>query len=549
MIVLHDYQQKLKDGIYHEWASVRNVLAVLPTGGGKSIVVSDIVLDGYRANLSQAVIAHRNELVTQMSKHLANRGIEHRIIGSKTTISEATNEHRKEFGRSFVNPSAHTAVIGVDTLISRKEANANWAKQIDRWIIDEAHHVLRENKWGKAVEMFPNAQGLGVTATPCRADGQGLGREYDGEFDAIVLGPSMRWLIENGYLSDYEIVCPQSDMHYEDSKKSKDGDWSSKTLKKVAKESRIVGDVVQNYIKYASGRKTIIFATDVETAGNIASRFKEAGIPAVALSGKTDISYRRQSIQQFRNGDVNILVNVDLFDEGFDVPDCEVCIMARPTASLGKYRQMAGRALRFVEGKTALIIDHVSNVIRHKFPDYETAWSLGPKEKQSRAQKDPDDIPLIACLNENCLQPFPKFMVACPYCGTKKPLPEPKERSVEMVDGDLVLLDRATLASMRAKMVLEDPASVGDRVAYATGNAVAGKAAVNKQMAKIKAHADLKHAIQQWAGIKRHQGHSDREIDRMFYITTGIDVLSALSGDQTRKDLENRRMMVESWYS
>ena len=141
-----------------------------------------------------AVIAHRNELVSQMASHVANRGIYHKVIGSTDTIKQITKQQRKEFGRSFVNPSASVAVIGVDTLISRQKELKDWAVQTKLWIVDEAHHVLRENKWGKAVDMFPHAIGLGVTATPMRADGKGLGREFDGVFDDMIIGPTMRQL-------------------------------------------------------------------------------------------------------------------------------------------------------------------------------------------------------------------------------------------------------------------------------------------------------------------------------------------------------------------
>lgn len=513
-----------------------------------SVIMSDFVLDGTQQNLTQAVIAHRNELVTQMSCHLANRGIYHRIIGSKTTVKQAAAEHRKKFGKSFVHPTANTAVIGVDTLIARYDQYKDWAIQVDRWIIDEAHHVLKDNKWGKAVKMFPNAHGLGVTATPCRADGHGLSRETDGVFDDMVVGPSMRWLIENNFLSDYEVVCPESDMRYEDKKKSKNGDWTNKALKEAASESKIVGDTVQNYIKYAAGRKAIVFATDIETASNMAENFRSYGINAVSLNGKSAPAYRAQSLEQFRTGEIPVLINVDLFDEGFDVPDCEVCIMARPTASLGKYRQMVGRALRYIPNKTALTIDQVSNIVRHGLPDKETVWSLGRKEKQSRGVKDPDDIPMTICLNETCVKPYEKFRTCCPYCGTAKPLPEPRNRNVEMVEGDLILLDIEALRKMREATIVEDPASVAERVKHAAGP-IAGQAALNRQIAKKQEHDKLIAAIQQWAGIERHRGFSDSEINRKFYLTMGTDVLTVLNGSRTAKEMEASRQIIEGWYS
>lgn len=544
MIILRPDQQELKNSIYHSWNNgAKHVLGVLSTGGGKSVIASDIVLDGARMNIQQTVIAHRNELVSQMSMHVAMRGIPHRIIGSDSTVRQITRFHRKEFGRSFVNPSARTAVVGVDTLISRSDKLKNWAAQTSQWIIDEAHHVLRENKWGKAVEMFPNARGLGITATPLRADGKGLGQEFEGVFNVMCLGLEMRGLIEINALADYEIVCPASDIEVDPAEIGTTGDWSSQKLKKAAKKSHIVGDVVEAYCRYATGKQAICFATDVETAGDIATNFNSVGIRAASLSAKTNFTVREKYISEFREGKLAILVNVDLFDEGFDVPACEVVIMARPTASLGKYRQMVGRALRVSPGKAyGLIIDHVSNVIRHGLPDKYIAWTLSRRDKRGKQERDPDEIPLRVCVA--CAKPYERFLLKCPYCGAMPPLPAPRDRSIDVVDGDLILLDKATLDKMRREAVLEEPQSVAERVHKAAGG-VAALYHKNKQIAKIQKQNELKHVIAQWAAIERAKGLSDREIDKKFYLITGIDVLTALSNSDNYETLTNR---IRGWY-
>lgn len=540
----HD-QQDLKAAIYEEWQhGARNVLAVLSTGGGKSVIMSDIVLDGVRDNKQQVVIAHRNELVGQMSGHIAKRGIPHRIIASDKTVGMITRQHRENYGRSFVNPSARTAVIGVDTLISRYDQLKDWIAQTDTWKIDEGHHVLRENKWGKAVEMMPRAIGLGVTATAIRADGKGLGRSADGVYDSMRVGLDMRSLIGIGALSDYEIVCPASDLHIDESELSANGDWSNAKLRKAAKESRIVGDVVGAYAQYAYGRKAICFATDVETAGEIARKFTDAGIPAASLSALTNPAVREKYIAEFKSGKLWVLVNVDLFDEGFDVPACDVVIMARPTASLGKYRQMVGRALRWVAGKIALIIDHVSNVLRHGLPDKFIAWSLARRDKRAKQEKDPDDIELIVC--KFCTKPHERFRLLCPYCGKAPPLPVPRERSIAMVDGDLILLDRAKLEEMRKATEIESPGNLAGRVAAVAG-VNAGAGAANRQIEKIAAQERLKETIALWAAIGRQQGFEDRQLYRKFYLTTGIDVLSALDGARTRIEYEELTKRIEGW--
>lgn len=574
-VILREDQVKLKSDVYNSWnAGNRNVLAVANTGFGKSVVMSDIVLDFQNASRRATVIAHRNELVTQMSGHLAKRGIHHRIIGSDQTIAQVIRKHKETFGRSFVNHSAPSGVIGVDTLKARKDDVAAWCRQIDLWGIDEAHHTVGNwytdehgnpvylttgeykprvtaNKWGAAVQMFPNALGMGFTATPSRADGQGLGWHSDGVFHDMVQGPSMRWLIGNNNLSDYELVCPTSDLkNIENEKRAKEGDWTHQAMRKAVKEDggKIIGNVVENYIKYAYGRKAIVFATDIETAEEMAQQFNMLGIRAASVNGKSSPTWREQSLRQFSTGEIRILINVDLFDEGFDCPDAEVCIMARPTASLGKYLQMVGRVLRYVAGKVALIIDHVSNIIRHGFPDKLRIWTLDRREKRAKQAKDPDEIELTVCQKCDPPRPYEKFRTCCPYCGAEKELPEPRSRSVDMVEGDLILLDRETLERMRAAAMLESAGDVSARVAYTAGP-IAGKAAANRQQEKIIAQSQLKESIAQWAAFERLKGYDDREIHKKFYLTTGVDVLTALGSDNDCKKFEEMNEIVKGWYS
>lgn len=545
-ITLRDYQQQAVNEVYNSWKhGNRNVCVTISTGGGKSVIMSYIALSYKKQHKNVAVIAHRNELVSQMSCHLARAGIVHRVIASKTTIAQITRKHRVLFGKSFISPTELTAVVGVDTLISRYESLRAWAQQISLWEIDEYHHCTVNNKWGKAVQLFQNAYGLGVTATPCRADGQGLGRHADGYTDDLIVGPSMRMLINRGYLADYEIVCPKSDLKVDDSQVSANGDWSNQTLRKAAKKSKIVGDVVQNYIKYAKDRQAIVFATDVETADEISKDFNEHNIKAVSLNGNSNPAYREQSLDLFGKSEIQVLVNVDLFDEGLDINGCDVVIMARPTASLGKYLQAVGRALRPAPGKTALIIDHVSNVIRHGLPDIPREWTLDRRQKRAKAERDPDEIELTVC--KNCLKPYEKFRTVCPYCGNEKPLPEPRSRSIEMVEGDLVLLDRAALERMRRGTILESPGSVAERVARVAGP-IAAKGVANRQTEKITAQKELKEAIAQWAAIERSRGFTDREIYRRFYLSTGMDVLTALDGSRSRQDYLTTAERVRGWY-
>lgn len=545
MIELREDQRQLKGGIYGAWNNgVKNVLGVLPTGGGKSVITSDIILDGTNSRLTQAVIAHRTELVSQMAMHIARRAIPHRVIAPKAVVSQITAEQFQTFGKSFVNESAACSVVAVDTLNARAEQLQAWANQIDRWVIDEAHHVIAANKWGKAVLMFPNALGLGVTATPSRADGQGLGIHADGVFGHMVCGPTMRELINMGALTDYEIVVPASDFTIDESAIGSTGDFSQSKMREASQKSHIVGDVVQNYYAYAFGKRAICFATDVETATNIALNFQHAGIPAAAVSAKTPTVVRNDAIRRFKNGEYLVLVNVDLFGEGFDVPACEVVIMARPTASLGVFLQQFGRALRTADGKThGLIIDHVSNYKRHGLPDKPHFWTLDRRDKKAKKEKDPEDIELRAC--PNCARPFERCLPGCPRCGWQ---PEPAtggRGAIEQVDGDLMLLDRATLEQMRQAIELVSPAEKAAQTKFAAGSSF-GNQAADQQQIRIDAQDRLRSAIEQWAGIGRYNGRSDRELYKRFYLTTGVDVLSALA--LSRPEMEKLAETVESWY-
>lgn len=534
----------------------RNVLGVAVTGFGKSVVMSHRVKKRHMLGASEIVIAHRRELVSQMSGHVARVGIPHRVIASKDTISQIINEHRREFGRSFINPDAHTAVAGVDTILARADTLRKFLNNIDRWYQDEAHHCVGNdwmggtrpgNKWGRAISLMPNATGEGYTASPIRSDGLGLGVHHDGPFAQMVLGPTMRQTIDAGNLCDYQIAreVPDAGIDVTDEDLTGSGDYSPAKLKLKADRSRIVGDVPQQYVKHAFGKRAICFATDVENAGKIAEKFNAIGIPSAAVSAETPSDVRAEYIRRFRDGRIWVLVNVDLFGEGFDVPACEVVIMARPTASLGLYLQMFGRALRLMSGKLyGLIIDHVGNIKRHGLPDKPHAWTLDRRDSRGKKTDDPDLIPQTAC--KTCTRPYARILRACPWCGAVPPLPPPAGRTIEMVDGDLELLDMAACAAMRAATVLDDPADVKARVAGAAGGAAATFQA-NKSMAKHAAQNRLKLAYAQFAAIRRMSGETDSAIHRRLYLALGMDMLTALNADRSAGDYESTAGKIEGW--
>lgn len=546
--ILHPHQLKADAEIVGAWDSGhKNVVYVLPTGGGKSINVSYDVARDAMNGVADVTIAHRQELVGQMSLHVARAGVKHRIIGPSNVIANITAEHRREFGRSYIDPDARSAVAGIDTLKSRFDDLKEWGKQVGKWRIDEAHHVLRANKWGVVDELFPNALGLGVTASPQRPDGQGLGRHSDGLFDHMVLGPGMRELIDMGYLTDYQFVIPISD-YPEDLPIGPSGEITPKSMKEASEKSQIVGDVVVNYCKFAYGKQAIVFATDVETSTKMAQRFNMFGISAASVSANTPDDVRSEYVRRFRAGLIRVLVNVDLFGEGFDLPAIEVVIMARPTNSLVVYLQQIGRALRLLSGKFyGLIIDHVSNFKRHGFPDKPRNWSLDRRDKRAKRLPDPDEVKKTSCLK--CYKPFDAVYRCCPYCNEPVPTLAPAGgggRNIEQVDGDLMLLDASVLAEMRKAIKLPSPADVGNRAGFMAGGGI-GTHMANKQVDKIAAQQELGQALDLWAGQRVAMGETVDVAYRRLYLATGSTVFDLMHKDRTTADYNASREMVEGW--
>lgn len=522
---LRGYQENLLGDVDEAYRrGAQNVLAVMPTGAGKTVVFSEQIR---RHNGASCAIAHRQELVTQISQALARDGVMHRIIGPSSVVREAVQNHTEELGRDYYDPSARCAVAGVDTIIRRADDLKSWAEQVTQWVQDEAHHLLRKNKWGAAVSLFPNARGLGVTATPERADGAGLGRHADGVFDTMVEGPGMRELITAGYLTDYRIICPPSDLDLSQVGRGADNDYIRGQLATATRKSSVMGDVVTHYLRVAPGKLGVTFAPDVETATDLAKRFNMAGVPAEVVSAKTPGRVRSAILRQFRRREILQLVNVDLFGEGFDLPAIEVVSMARATESYSLYSQQFGRALRLMDGKDrAIIIDHVGNVLRHGLPDRPRVWSLDRRERRSKGPAD-DTIPMRTCLNPDCMAPYERVLVACPFCGA---VPTPSARTApEFVDGDLYELDAETLAAMRGEVAKIDrhPDAVRRGLEMAGQPAYVAMGAAKRHAERQDAQTALRDHIATWAGTMRALGFSDGESYRRFYHTFGIDVLSA----------------------
>jgi len=531
-LTLRPYQTQLIDDIRAKWDSgAQNVLAVMPTGAGKTVTFSKLNSDGERS----CTIVHRQELVGQISKTYALTGIYHNIIAPQAVINFCIRLHIAATGRNFYDPRAAVSVAGVDTLIRRFKPGDAWTNGIRRWTLDEAHHGRQDNKWGIAAALFPNAKGLGVTATACRGDGKSLHADQGGLFHDLVQGPGMRELIDAGSLCDYRVFAPESGINEALLQIGKTGEFTANSAK-AAQKAELIGDVVESYMAHIPGKQGIVFASGVQDAKDIAEQFMARGVSAVALDGTNNDSHRMEQVARFESGDLRILTNTDLFGEGFDVPACEAVIMARPTASFGLFVQQFGRALRPFEGKThGVIIDHAGNVVRmaakHGLPDTPRTWTLWQDETR-KANGNPDAVPVRVC--PECLLTYEAVVFACPYCGAAH-VPAGRS-SPDQVDGVLSEMSLELLATLRAgaaKIQAAEPA-----IPYGASEiVVAGIRARHRR--NQAAQASLSDAMQRWGGMRLAAGDSDGVMQARFMHRFGVDCFTA-QGLPERAALELR---------
>lgn len=547
-VILRDYQGNVINEIYAAWdTGQNNTIAVLPTGSGKSVCISSIAK---RHKGAAIVVAHRQELVSQMSLHLARDGIRHRIIGSEKVVNMCIRLQLEQFGQSFNDPQSKIAVAGVQTLIRRGKPLAKFLPTVSLWIIDEAHHVQKKNMWGKAVEMLSRdgIKGLGVTATPTRTDGGGLGRSSDGVFDKLIVGTDMRTLINRGYLTEYRIFAPVNNLSLDEVKISAfTGEYSDKDLSEAVSKSTLVqhdtatmvGDVVKSYMKFANGKLGITFVPSMKVGHEITAQYNSMGIPAELINAKTPDEIRADVNRRFENRELLQLVNIDIFSEGYDLPALEVVSMARPTQSKGMYNQQFGRVLRPMKGKTyGIIIDHVGNVAQHGLPDSPQSWTLARRNKREKTVDD--SIPVKTC--PLCFSVYERFLTICPYCKTKPPIAN--RASIKHVDGDLTELSPEALAEMRGEVAEVDD-NINNRVmkyrqqllnnhckpAYIRGHVVR---MTNKMTHQQDSQTRLRQRMAWWGGFRRAEGRSDPELFKIFYLKYGISWVEAqaLPGDE-----------------
>lgn len=401
---LRKYQERGIDEIRALFRSgKRRVCYVAPCGSGKTVLMT------YMANRTAAhqkrvlFVVHRRELIDQASKTLTTADVAHGILAP-----------------GYAQTSDLIQVGSVQAL-SRREIPPP-----DLLIFDECHHAMAKT-WKNIMDRFPSALVVGLTATPERMGGQGLGDL----FQSMVIGPTAKELIAMGNLAPYRYYAPPVVADLE-GMRVKCGDFVQGEAAARMDKPTIIGDAVQHYQRLAPGMQAIVYCASIDHSRHTAAAFTEAGIPAEHVDGTTLLSEREAIMGRFRRGETKIMTNVDLFGEGLDVPAMECVILLRPTASLTLYIQQSMRPMRPKDGKTAIILDHVGNYQRHGLPDAPRVWSLEGKAKR---KKEKGTVAIRQCpLCYATHEPAP----TCPYCGYAYPI---ATKELEVEEGNLVEID------------------------------------------------------------------------------------------------------------
>ena len=439
-----DYQLDIYNQVV---ANDSHDLIQLDTGGGKTPILAALGESAPRA----LFIAHRNVLISQISGTLSDFGLTHGVLAAQTTVRRCVGLQRAE-GLDFIQQDHPTRwIASIDSVLARHKRGCLPFDVSGPWwvLIDEAHHVLRGNKWGRLADILPDARFIGCTATPCRLDGHSLHKDRDGLFDRLVQAESLRsdsvtTLIRRGYLSDFRVysIGAQADeslLRFS----AATGDYTLPSLISYTDRSTILGDAVKHYQRLAPDRQAVAMCVTIQNAEELAEQFRAAGIAAACVSSRMGASDIARRLDAFQNREIKVLTNVDMVGEGFDVPGIEALLMCRKTASLVAYRQWIGRALR-PSGQEAVIVDHVGNVLTHGLPDTPIVWSLHHPPAISRYTN------LVAC--PKCSHTHFGWLAKCPECGEPINL---RAKGVGKAYVDLRVVDVA-LCEYRRKMIEKD---------------------------------------------------------------------------------------------
>ena len=395
------YQQQLVTEIRGQYQLGRKaVLAVLPTGGGKTVCFSYIAQAASIKGNRVLILVHRAELLDQASRAMP---VPHGIIAA---------------GRAM--DLSHTVqVASVQTVARRLHLLPRDFFQL--LVVDEAHHTTA-GTWARVIAHFSQAKLLGVTATPIRGDGRGLGEHYQ----AMVQGPTAQQLTDDGFLAAAKVLAPPG--FDSAGLRKRMGDFDTKQAEQ--RVGTIMGDCLGHYRKHLSGQTAIAFCCSVAHAEAVAHLFQSAGIAAASIDGSMDTSTRRELLQRLAVGDLKVLTSCALIGEGVDVPSVGGCILLRPTASVALHLQMIGRCLRPQPGKTAVVLDHVGNTLRLGHHLEERDWTLDGLRKRDR-----EAAPSVKVC-PTCFATSPSTAQVCRDCGHV--FAPPERREIKVVEGELV---------------------------------------------------------------------------------------------------------------
>jgi len=467
MIKLRNYQgdavAKIRDCFVR---LINYILLVLPTGGGKTVVFTYMSQQAALKDKKTLILVHRIELLRQTSKALLDFNVEHGMINPLFTP----------------NFDTRVQVASIQTIIKRLNyfAAANWIPDVI--IVDEAHHATA-GSWRKTINHFkdlnPEIKVIGVTATPVRTDGQGLGVHHNGIFEELVSGPSVKWLQDEGFLVKAKVLSPPK--QFAAPKKKAKGDWNARDLENLVNKATITGDAVSHYEEVCQGKKlpAIVFCVSVPHTEEVAQAFRDKGYRFYAIDGTTDDDVRKRVLGGLADGTVDGVCSCDLISEGTDVPKATVAVMLRPTQSLSLAIQQWGRVLRPVyapgfdlntrEGRLAAIafsdkpfayiLDHVGNVgnwvdgeflENHGLPDKLHEWSLDGEVK-NKSKKGPKEI---AVRVQQCLSCFAVHEPSpvCPDCGH---VYEVKDSKPKQVEGELLEVSSEAIKAFKKAKTLE----------------------------------------------------------------------------------------------
>lgn len=452
------------------------------------------------------IIVHRKELLLQASGSLRALGIEHGLISPHFTP----------------NPHARVQVASVDTLLIRLKRQAF---DFDLLIFDEAHHVIDGNKWGRAYELLGKPHMLGVTATPVRTDGKGLGEHAGGLFKTMVLGPSVAELIDRGMLINPIVYTSLEVPDLSGIHTNKDGEYNSKELAARVDRPKITGSAVAEYTKICPGARAIVFCASVDHAKHVVAEFNAAGYRFDLLVGEPEMSdaQRTDVNKRLRSGELQGACTVDLVSEGYDLCDLQVCIMLRPTASEALFLQQVGRVMRPSDGKTKCwLLDQVGNVgvlvdggfkRKHGLPNEVRDWSLDGRKKKKKGQKEQEvpTIDLKQCAScfvvsdpksphrddcEKCADGEPVH-THCGSCGAPWPV---SSRALAQVEGELHQVTEEVQAQLRQQQRSAQAAakSVEDMMRELGYSRTRAEAIVKARAEKAELRTSLITDLQEW---------------------------------------------------